>query len=129
MDLGFQPPSNAYRSIDQLNNEETLFPLRTNVCEECFLVQTEDYTARETFFDDNYAYFSSTSQSWLEHAKSFSEKVIKEFGEPTQYLPPDPESGGGKLIYNTKKLGIKCVRTFEVDESERVVGFSSKGCF
>ena len=57
------------------------------------------------------------------------EKVIQEFGEPTQYLPPDPESGGGKLIYNTKKLGIKCVRTFEVDESERVVGFSSKGCF
>ena len=57
------------------------------------------------------------------------EKVIQEFGEPTQYLQPDPESGGGKLIYNTKKLGIKCVRTFEVDESERVVGFSSKGCF
>ena len=57
------------------------------------------------------------------------EKVIQEFGEPTQYFAPDPESGGGKLIYNTKKLGIKCVRTFEVDESERVVGFSSKGCF
>ena len=57
------------------------------------------------------------------------EKVIQEFGEPTQYLSPDPESGGGKLIYNTKKLGIKCVRTFEVDETERVVGFSSKGCF
>ena len=57
------------------------------------------------------------------------EIVIQEFGEPTQYLPPDQESGGGKLIYNTKKLGIKCIRTFEVDESERVVGFSSKGCF
>ena len=57
------------------------------------------------------------------------DEVIQEFGEPTQYLSPDPESGGGKLIYNKKKLGIKCVRTFEVDESERVVGFSSKGCF
>ena len=57
------------------------------------------------------------------------EKVIQEFGEPTQYLSPDPDSGGGKLIYYTKKLGIKCVRTFEVDESERIVGFSSKGCF
>ena len=57
------------------------------------------------------------------------DKVIQEFGEPTQYLLPDPESGGGKLIYNTKKLGIKCVRTFEVDETERIVGFSSKGCF
>tara|TARA_B100001057_G_scaffold231533_1_gene231784 strand:- start:413 stop:688 length:276 start_codon:yes stop_codon:yes gene_type:complete len=57
------------------------------------------------------------------------EKVIQEFGEPTQYLSPDPDSGGGKLIYNTKKFGIKCVRTFEVDESEIIVGFSSKGCF
>jgi len=57
------------------------------------------------------------------------DKVIKEFGEPTQYLSPDPESGGGKLIYNTKKLGIECVRIFEVNESETVVGFSSKGCF
>ena len=57
------------------------------------------------------------------------EKAIQEFGKPTQYLPPDPESGGGKLIYNTKKLGIKCVRTFEVDESERIVGFSSKARF
>ena len=57
------------------------------------------------------------------------EKVIQEFGEPTQYLSPDPENGGGKLIYYTKKYGIKCVRTFEVDESERIVGFSSKGCF
>ena len=55
--------------------------------------------------------------------------VILEFGKPSQYLPPEPESGGGKLIYNTKKLGIKCVRIFEVDESERIVGFSSKGCF
>ena len=57
------------------------------------------------------------------------EKVIQEFGKPTQYFPPDPESGEGKLIYNTKKMGIKCVRIFEVDESERIVGFSSKGCF
>tara|TARA_B100001121_G_scaffold192606_1_gene168229 strand:- start:157 stop:462 length:306 start_codon:yes stop_codon:yes gene_type:complete len=57
------------------------------------------------------------------------DKVIKEFGEPTQYLTPEPESGGGKLIYSTKKIGIKCVRIFEIDESERVVGFSSKGCF
>ena len=57
------------------------------------------------------------------------EKVIQEFGEPTQYFTPDPESGGGKLIYISKKFGVRCVRTFEVDESESIVGFSSKGCF
>ena len=57
------------------------------------------------------------------------DEVIQEFGKPTRYIMPDPESGGGKIIYNTKKMGIKCVRIFEVDESERIVGFSSKGCF
>ena len=57
------------------------------------------------------------------------DKVIQEFGEPTQYLTPDPESGGGKLIYISKKFGVRCIRTFEVDESESIVGFSSKGCF
>ena len=57
------------------------------------------------------------------------ENVIQEFGEPSQYFTPDPESGGGKLIYISKKFGVRCVRTFEVDESESIVGFSSKGCF
>ena len=109
MDLGFQPPSNAYRSIDQLNNEETLFPLRTNVCEECFLVQTEDYTARETFFDDNYAYFSSTSQSWLEHAKSFSEKVIKEFQLDEESFVIEVASNDGYLLRNFLERKIPCL--------------------
>ena len=98
MDLGFQPPSNAYRSIDQLDNEETLFPLKTNVCEECFLVQTEDYTSRETFFDDNYAYFSSTSQSWLRHAQTFSEKVIKEFQLDEDSFVIEVASNDGYLL-------------------------------
>ena len=109
MDLGFQPPSNAYRSIDQLNNEETLFPLRTNVCEECFLVQTEDYTARETFFDDNYAYFSSTSKSWLEHAKSFSEKVIKEFQLDEESFVIEVASNDGYLLRNFLERKIPCL--------------------
>jgi SAM-dependent methyltransferase len=109
VDLGFQPPSNAYRSIDQLNNEETLFPLRTNVCEECFLVQTEDYTARETFFDDNYAYFSSTSKSWLEHAKSFSEKVIKEFQLDEESFVIEVASNDGYLLRNFLERKIPCL--------------------
>ena len=57
------------------------------------------------------------------------EKVIKEFGEPTQYFTPDPESGGGKLIYISKKFGVRCIRTFEVVVSVSIVGFSSKGSF
>ena len=109
VDLGFQPPSNAYRSIDQLDNEETLFPLKTNVCEECFLVQTEDYTSRETFFDDNYAYFSSTSQSWLKHAQTFSEKVIKEFQLDEDSFVIEVASNDGYLLRNFLEKKIPCL--------------------
>ena len=109
VDLGFQPPSNAYRSIDQMDNEETLFPLRTNVCKECFLVQTEDYTSRETFFDDYYAYFSSTSQSWLEHAQSYSEKVIKEFRLDGDSFVIEVASNDGYLLRNFLEKKIPCL--------------------
>ena len=77
MDLGLQPPSNAYRSKEQLDQGENIFPLRVNVCQNCFLVQTEDYTAREKLFDSEYAYFSSTSTSWLKHAEGYSKNIIR----------------------------------------------------
>ena len=109
MDLGFQPPSNAYRSTDQMNDEETLFPLRANVCEKCFLVQTEDFASRETFFDDDYAYFSSTSKSWLDHARSFSEKVIKEFQLNEDSFVIEVASNDGYLLKNFVKRKIPCL--------------------
>ena len=92
-----------------MDNEETLFPLRTNVCKECFLVQTEDYTSRETFFDDNYAYFSSTSQSWLEHAQSYSEKVIKEFRLDGDSFVIEVASNDGYLLRNFLEKKIPCL--------------------
>ena len=69
LDLGFAPPSNAYLTEDKLCLLEKYFPLKINVCSNCWLVQTEDYAQAEELFRPDYAYFSSTSTSWLAHAK------------------------------------------------------------
>jgi len=71
LNLGSAPPSNAYLSPTKLHAPETWFPLRLLVCESCWLVQTEDYAGREALFTDEYAYFSSYSSSWLDHARRY----------------------------------------------------------
>jgi len=79
LDLGSAPPSNAYLSEEALRTPETWFPLRILVCESCWLVQTEDHANREALFTDNYAYFSSFSDTWLLHARRYVEKMIQRF--------------------------------------------------
>ena len=78
MDLGFAPPSNAYLNHDDLNRPELYYPLRIRVCDKCWLVQTEDFTSAEELFTADYAYFSSTSKSWIKHAERYSKKMISE---------------------------------------------------
>ena len=50
------------------------------VCNKCWLVQTQDYTNAEELFKEDYAYFSSTSKGWLNHAKHYSDMIIKKLG-------------------------------------------------
>ena len=69
IDLGSAPPSNAYLTKKALNTPEKWFPLRVLVCENCWLVQTEDFAQADELFDEEYAYFSSFSTSWLQHAE------------------------------------------------------------
>ena len=77
LDLGFAPPSNAYLTVAELSKPEKYFPLKIMVCTVCWLVQTEDYTEAGELFSSDYAYFSSTSSSWLAHAAQYAEKLIK----------------------------------------------------
>ena len=55
LDLGSAPPSNAFLSPEALNQAEAWYPLRLLVCEQCWLVQTEDFAGREAFFNEDYA--------------------------------------------------------------------------
>ena len=75
LDLGHAPPSNAYLSEADLSRPELTFPLRIFICDACFLVQTEDFTDAEALFSAEYAYLSSTSRSWLEHARTYAHAI------------------------------------------------------
>ncbi|MEH2005133.1 class I SAM-dependent methyltransferase [Nostoc sp.] len=78
VDLGMSPPCESYRSLKQLNEVESFYPLHVYVCEKCFLVQLQEYISPENIFSD-YAYFSYYSDSWLEHAKNYVDLVVETF--------------------------------------------------
>jgi hypothetical protein len=80
VDLGCQPSSNAYLSADLLDAPETTHPLRAFVCEQCWLVQTEDFAAATDLFAQDYAYFSSTSTTWCDHAKAYVSMIVERLG-------------------------------------------------
>ena len=109
LDLGFAPPSNAYLSKEDLNHPEVYFPLKIKVCDQCWLVQTEDYVQAEKLFGSQYAYFSSTSPSWLTHAKKYAEKMITELGLNNQSLVIEVASNDGYLLKNFVDVGIPCL--------------------
>ena len=79
VDLGVSPLANSYLKKDQLNKMEPFYPLRAYVCTQCYLVQVPVFQSSEDIFGD-YAYFSSFSDSWLQHAKTYVESMIDRFG-------------------------------------------------
>src|SRR5882724_4794792 len=78
-DLGMMPVSNAFRTAKMLSEPEPFYPLRAFVCDACKLVQLQDFEAPETHFHDAYAYFSSYSESWLDHARAYADGAVKRF--------------------------------------------------
>jgi SAM-dependent methyltransferase len=80
VDLGMTPMANAYRSPAERDRMEPFYPLRAWVCGQCLLVQLEEFETPEQIFADDYAYFSSYSDSWLEHARRYVEGVTQRFG-------------------------------------------------
>lgn len=80
VDLGMSPIANAYRSPEDQHRMEPFYPLRAWVCHKCLLVQIEEFETPEQIFSTDYAYFSSYSDSWLEHARQYVEKASARFG-------------------------------------------------
>lgn len=106
LDLGVAPPSNAYLSADKVKAPETWFPLRVLVCDNCWLVQTEDYAGRETLFSHDYAYFSSFSSSWLTHAERYVGAMVERFGLGANSCVVEVAANDGYLLQFVKKGGI-----------------------
>src|SRR5688572_13425977 len=78
VDLGMSPLCESYLSADQLNDMEPFYPLHVYLCDKCFLVQLSEYVSPEHIFSD-YAYFSSYSDTWLQHAKTYTQMAITRF--------------------------------------------------
>src|ERR1700691_250127 len=111
VDLGMSPLCETYPSAEQLNHGETYYPLHVYVCEQCWLVQLEEYESAENIFSD-YAYFSSYSDSWLKHADKYCQQMIARFGLNDRSLAVEVASNDGYLLQyfvqrNVPVLGIE----------------------
>ncbi len=109
VDLGFAPPSNAYLNPEDLTGPEVYYPLKIMVCDRCWLVQTEDYAEADALFSPDYAYFSSTSSGWLEHAARYTEQVIDDFSLDRDSFVIEVASNDGYLLKNFVGAGIPCL--------------------
>lgn len=110
LDFNKSPPSNSYLNQKTLNMIELNYPLRVNLCKNCFLLQTEDFVNKKIMFNDEYAYFSSYSKTFLEHAKSFVEfveKDLKKFLLKKDVI--EIASNDGYLLQFFKKKRYKCL--------------------
>ncbi len=109
LDLGHAPPSNAYVSKQGMSSPEVTYPLRLSVCQRCWLVQTEDYSDAEELFSNDYAYFSSTSRSWLEHAADYCVMAVDRFNLDQNSLVMEIAANDGYLLKNFVQEDIPCL--------------------
>lgn len=109
LDLGFAPPSNAYLTAADLTRPETYYPLRIKVCDRCWLVQTEDCVGADELFSAEYAYFSSTSTTWLAHAANHAAAMTQRLGLGADSLVIEVASNDGYLLRNFQAAGIPCL--------------------
>lgn len=108
-DLGTSPPSNAYLTEDALSSPETYFPLQILVCTHCWLVQTRDYNRADELFAHDYAYFSSISKTWLEHAQTYTSMITTRLGLGKTSLVMEIAANDGYLLRNFVSAGIPCL--------------------
>jgi SAM-dependent methyltransferase len=112
VDLGMSPIANSYLRPEQLSRMEPFYPLRCLVCSECFLVQLEEFESPQQIFSDDYAYFSSYSSSWVEHARGYVEMAIERFGLGADDRVIEIASNDGYLLqffveHGVPSLGIE----------------------
>lgn len=111
-DLGVSPFSNTFLKPEHLNRMEPFYPLHAFVCETCFLVQLEEFESPERIFNDEYAYFSSYSDTWLDHARQYTEQIAARLALDDQSFVVEIASNDGYLLQyfvqrNIPVLGIE----------------------
>jgi hypothetical protein len=108
LDLGATPPCEKFLNPDELDLPEPTFPLHLRLCEDCLLLQIPALiTPEETFTE--YAYFSSFSDSWVDHAKTFVKQSVKRLGLSSDSLVVEVASNDGYLLQHVVAAGIPCL--------------------
>lgn len=105
-DLGMSPVSNANISKENLQKMEPFFPLHAQVCSSCFLVQLQEFENIESIFNDEYAYFSSYSESWLQHSKEYTNLMAERFNLNSSSQVIEIASNDGYLLQYFKEKNI-----------------------
>ncbi len=105
VDLGMSPLCESYLQAEQLNEMEPFYPLHVFVCERCFLVQLEEFVSPDHIFTE-YAYFSSYSDSWLEHCRHYTDEMIRRFSLNERSLVVELASNDGYLLQYFVRKGI-----------------------
>jgi len=108
VDLGSAPPSNSYLTARTLHAPEKWFPLRVLVCEQCWLVQTEDFAQSDELFDDDYAYFSGFSTTWLTHSERYVVDMTALLGLNADSHVVEIAANDGYLLQYLLERGIPC---------------------
>jgi SAM-dependent methyltransferase len=108
VDLGMSPLCETLIRPCELNSMERFYPLHAWVCEQCYLVQLEEYVAPQEIFSD-YAYFSSYSDSWVEHARRYTELVCRRFALGPNSLVMEIASNDGYLLQHFQARGVDCL--------------------
>ncbi len=105
--LGMSPIANDYLNQVQVHRAEKFYPLHTYVCEKCLLVQLEEFESPDHIFGDgDYAYFSSYSESWLRHAKDYTDLMMQRFGFNASTQVIEIASNDGYLLQYFHERGI-----------------------
>jgi hypothetical protein len=108
-DLGLSPVANDYVDPADYTKAEPFYPLEALVCRECRLVQTRDLIAAEDMFRADYAYFSSHSTSWLDHARTYVETMAGRFGLTSESRHVEIASNDGYLLQFSQIKGVQCL--------------------
>ncbi|WP_338537734.1 class I SAM-dependent methyltransferase [Janibacter terrae] len=108
VDLGASPPCESFLRADQLDQGEVFYPLHVRICSECLLVQLPAYIPAEEIFSD-YAYFSSYSDSWVQHAKEFVDGAVSRLGLGSDGFVVEVASNDGYLLQHVVARGLRAL--------------------
>ena len=112
VDLGITPLSNSFLKYSDLDKPEKKFPLKVLVCKECFLVQIPEFESPENIFSE-YAYFSSYSKDWLQHAQNYVDMISEKNNLGKDNLVIELASNDGYLLQFFKnKIVTRCFDNF-----------------